>query len=323
MKISIFEFLKNDETWLQHVRKFKHWHHHRDANNLSIWKEIDPLESKLGVQFPYSDMTNIQSGADIGSIEKDMCENAQIYILEIPYCSGSDYSSSLVEQSNFKFLEKEYENLEGLYLFYGGYNTFSIGIDLREFVDEDFISILNGLEDYSLIDDDFYSNLQIEQETKDWNNYGKDDFIRKLENEFSDFLELNEDKIEYIYGAIWDISDLSDDTIWEFYRNQCEKHNAYPHDETGGSFYFPFDFVEKIEESEMVELLDLNNSLYDAFERREEKKLESILEAIHRLETSPTTENRELKLSILRNILNTLQDNTAENFQNLINVLGV
>jgi len=120
--------------------------------------------------------------------------------------SGSDYSGGLITYSNYKAMIKEFKNVEGIYELYGGYNTYSIAIRLDVAQNNSEIKkILNGLEDYALIDEDLYSEIQTEWEIEGM-KYVVDDLIDKIDLEayLPDYATLLEDK-EKFEQLIWDI----------------------------------------------------------------------------------------------------------------------
>jgi hypothetical protein len=203
------------------VRQFHYEQHiYKSDPYESYWKEIDPLKDGFS-SFCYSSILN-RSEATIEEIEQAMEEDDKIFILEIPYCSGSDYSGSLVEVSNHKAIMEEYEDVPGCYSFAGGHGTFSVAFDLRMILMDGIGPIeelLRGLETYPLIDEDLHSTLEIEEEQEQWESDARADFIRALEDSFKDFLEEQEHILQWYHGYLWDLSDIDEEMVdgWRIY----------------------------------------------------------------------------------------------------------
>lgn len=314
--ISILDLLKSFPEWLECVREF-HYEEHiykSKPSYESYWKTVDPLQAGYS-DFCYSAMNPLPSYyKTIEEIETAMVEEDKIFVLEIPYCSGSDYSGSLVEVSNFKAMKEEYEDIPGLYTFYGDHGTFSIAMDLRMIILDGIGEIeetLRGLENYPLVDEGLYSNLEVEQENEQWESDGRSDFLRALEDSFSDFLEEEEHILQWYHGYNWSLSDIDEKKIDEYYYKQREDHSAYPFNECGSDIYFPFDFTEKIDIDSFKRFISYPPPL-TIREYHQQDTFKSIENIIHSVSITPMVKDRDLKLNIIQGIVGIIKGYTTE-----------
>lgn len=105
----------------------------------------------------------------------------------IPYSSGSDYSGSTVEQSNYRVLAADSEVTAQSVLIQGDYGTFGIAY-LGEPSDH-IREICGALESYPLLDESDHSELEMEIEQEQWADWGRKDFKRALVIEFGEGLD--------------------------------------------------------------------------------------------------------------------------------------
>jgi len=307
--ISILDLLKSFPEWLEHVRLF--------------YRDDDPLTVGYS-DFCYSVMRPLPSYyKTIEEVETAMVEAEDgFFVLEIPVCSGSDYSGSLVERSNHKAIEEEYGDVPGCYTFHGGYDTFSIAFDLRLILIDGIGPIeelLRGLENYPLIDEDLHSTMEHEAEDECWASYGRGDFIRALEDSFSDFLEEQEHILQWYHGWLWDLQDIDDEKIDEFYYEQREIANECPMNEEGGSVHFPLNFTDGIDEADFKKLISYpSDQSLKAFHNQDHfKVIESLL---HKVTVTPMVGDRDMKLNIIQGIVRILKGD-HDHKQDLINLL--
>lgn len=135
------------------------------------------------------------------------------------YMSGSDYSGGILAKCNFETFMKLYDKLEGVYKIYGGYNTYGVAIRLDVYENNENVKeTIDKLEEYPIIDEEDYSNLEIQWQ-EEFISSERDFFCRQIDledhiPEIETFLE-DEETIEgYMWEAIRDLEmDFSyDDT---------------------------------------------------------------------------------------------------------------
>lgn len=98
-----------------------------------------------------------------------------------PYSSGSDYSGSTVEQSNYRVLIDDAHVMRRSVIVEGGYSTFGvayIGAPTRRIRE-----ICAALDGYPLLDESDHSELESEIEQEQWQEWGRADFAREIESE--------------------------------------------------------------------------------------------------------------------------------------------
>lgn len=182
------------------------------------WENINPLDySKLSL----GDFTLDEKGTFI-----------------IPnIVSGSDYSGSTVERSNYLVFYKRFGKLKGIvWKVYGGFNTYGIAIDTTK-ITEEIQECLDSLEDYPVIDEDHLSNFEMGLEDETWDDFLKDDVIRYLEKKFATCENIS-------------IEDISGDALKTLLLECMEKENEYFVHETG---CIVFTDVEKILQNVTIE----------------------------------------------------------------------
>lgn len=111
--------------------------------------------------------------------------------------SGSDYSGSSYNYSNYRVFLGTFKSFKGVYDIYGGYGTY--GVAIRESLinsNKDIQHTLKSLEEYPLLDDQDQSNLEVEWADEAWKSWARDDSVKFLRVELD-----NED---------WEPSDESD-----------------------------------------------------------------------------------------------------------------
>lgn len=104
----------------------------------------------------------------------------------IEYATGSDYSGSLVERSNFRVLQRDFPWLVEIY---GGHGTQGLAyLGRRENQNDALIEAIDSLADYPLLDESDHSELECETEDEAWSDYGESDFVCAL-NEYLDEID--------------------------------------------------------------------------------------------------------------------------------------
>ena len=144
-----------------------------------VWEPIVP---QVGDRLSYGDFE---------SVKPDL-KNEHDYIMP-EEMSGSDYSGGIVQVSNHRVFIKEFGKTEGVYDVYGGMGTYAVAIriDVAE-ANEEIKSVLAGLTDYPLIDEEDWSNLEM-----DWQKKTIPDILRGIRHDF-DIEEFVENADQYI-----------------------------------------------------------------------------------------------------------------------------
>lgn len=124
-----------------------------------------------------------------GDIRED--ENGEY--IELPYMTYSDYSGGTIERSNCDVFLDEFGDLPGVYELYGGFGTRGVLIHQSLLDNEDIKDILDGLDNYPLIDEDNFSKLEMELENEAWEMWIKSDLTFELDKAG---IEYNEDEIQ-------------------------------------------------------------------------------------------------------------------------------
>lgn len=190
----------------------------------------NPKNDKESYYRYYPESESFSYGCLSHSNEKLTEENKNDLLIISPYWTGSDYSGTTIELSNYEVFKEEFKDLLGNAIFdvYGGYSTFSIAISVRWMLDPlneekalEIIEVLNALSNYPLIDDNHLSDMESEKEyewvTDKWG--------------FGDC----EDEFKKQYGI--ELLDTTDDQKWDLYRELSERSNNYPLFEDNGVPY--------------------------------------------------------------------------------------
>jgi hypothetical protein len=156
----------------------------------------------------------------------NVCTDVKWNCLFIPaIMTFSDYSGSTVERSNCEWFLEEYKETVGVYEMTGGYGTTGVAIKLSA-ITEEMIELFQGMQNYCAIDEDHMSNLEMEIENEDWDNWIRGDFKRELEKKFQPE-EADEDT-----GPVAEIDAMSDEALHEalheLLRTLMERANEYP-----------------------------------------------------------------------------------------------
>ena len=101
--------------------------------------------------------------------------------LEVPYTMYSDYSGGTVERANCQAFLEQFGELPGVYPVYGGYGTTGVVIRRALLRNEDVLYVLEGLDDYPLINEDVLSELEFELEAEAWDTWVEFDLQRALD----------------------------------------------------------------------------------------------------------------------------------------------
>lgn len=228
---------------------------HTTETGSCIWKDITKIPQ--GESASYGDMKNAQD-QDATYIMPDLL-------------SYSDYSGSTLEVANQIAFLKEfrpewtiayapdkmlgYDETIEIFDIYGGHGTSAIAISIEWLLDpkneevaDSILECLEALYDYPVINDDELSNYEMEQSYKEWESWGRYDFISGLEKRFDVELDF------FPTEKFVDYSEEQGQFVMELFEKARERANVYWEAETGPGLYIDIDRV--VEE---VELKDIAN----------------------------------------------------------------
>lgn len=124
------------------------------------------------------------------------------------YMASSDYSGSLVEESNRKtWLEEIDPESRCTVVLYGSHGTESIAVKIARLTPEQ-VETLEKLADYPLIDEEAHSNLEIERQQEDWESWARSDWKRALEDEFN--VDLDDMAQADLDASFWQNQNIQD-----------------------------------------------------------------------------------------------------------------
>lgn len=140
-------------------------------------------------------------------------------IIESTTCG--DYSgNALVGESNYRVLKESYPWLVEIYGSHG-YKALAY-LGKRENQSDALIETIDSLAEYPLADDSDHSNLEMETESKAWDDDGSKDFARAL------VAVLDEIDPEHEHDA----DEIDETELYDLWRDGCEAYNV-----NGGSGY--------------------------------------------------------------------------------------
>lgn len=159
----------------------------------------------------------------------------------VPYCSGNtDVEPDTVSQSNYRRVKEDFADDSCLIDISGGYGTYGLAFlgtydqpqcwdDDGNIVDadEDLVTriqeTLCALDSYPLYDESDHSELEMEWETEDWNDWGRFDFRKALSKE----LDFHDDAFTH------DADKLHDGVVDWLWWAGCDAYNV----NGGGGYY--------------------------------------------------------------------------------------
>lgn len=166
----------------------------RDSlTGLSAWGYLRRIPEDESVS--YGDMKEAgppeSAEAYLKALSPDPEAEGELYFF-LPYASGSDYSGSTVERSNYKVFLEDHGKQPFVWDCYGGFGTYAVVIGLTGLLqcEEDtfdmILEIIEGLGNYPCIDDEALSELEMEGADEAWECWAASDFLKALEKKFDD-----------------------------------------------------------------------------------------------------------------------------------------
>lgn len=222
--------------------------------NSSLWEwgyVLNPEDASTS----YGDWHRIKSEHELEEVLKD----GNTIAFFVPYCSGSDYSGSTVEQSNYRSFLREFSEVSGVFSAYGDYGTYAVLVDPRILFlpsNEPIVETIKGLENYPVLDESDLSEREMEATNESWECWGNFDTIRYLRDNFGDeFSELRfKDDSAESYA------------VFGWLMEHAEKQNQYWEPDGGGMHICIERCLEDISISDIAELV---KSIRQAREDRE------------------------------------------------------
>lgn len=158
------------------------------------------------------------------------------------YLTGSDYSGSLVERSNYEVFMEMFGEVPGVHAVYGVHGTYGIAIAKKTLEEnEEIQEQLDRLSDYPILDEDHHSKLEMEAQDKAWDVWGEYEFKQELVKVITPYVQeiLDETKNEADAKEITDryVDDQSDSKIYEVFHNAMEESNTNWENEQGPSMH--------------------------------------------------------------------------------------
>jgi len=243
---------------MNHIRFHTYREYVRRYTNDNDWtSEVIPQPEKGTDSISYGDLTQIDNKNLISDY------HPEVIFITSAYWTGSDYSGTTLELSNFQCMIDEYKDIEGVYRVYGGYSTFSVAIQLSYLLQDDIdgltkkddiLEVLRDLESYPLISDDHLSDLECKLEyegvTDKW-------MFNECIDQFKEQhgIQVGSD-IEYGGG-------LSDEQKWDLYRMLSERANQYPNFETNSYPYIYWKEIVKAYKVGDLTRLDIPHTLVE------------------------------------------------------------
>lgn len=139
--------------------------------------------------------------------------------------SGSDYSGSLVEASNYRSFTETYADGADQWWTHtpGGHATYGVLIDRASIPAEiviDVAEFLGALEDYPIADDDLHSTMEIEAQGEAWERWARREFVQALETAHD-----------------LDLDAADDDRTFELFQRASDTANVYWENQQGTDVY--------------------------------------------------------------------------------------
>ena len=144
-----------------------------------VWEDKNPDEYS---SLSYSDFEN--------ATEKPTEENKKDFYIMPDLMSGSDGSGSCVEKANHKAFLEMFAEHEGVHDVYGYCGSYAVAIRLDVSEQEEIADVLNGLENYAVMDDDALNEIEMDAHDDAWKGWAESDtksaLIKELEKTFTD-----------------------------------------------------------------------------------------------------------------------------------------
>jgi hypothetical protein len=119
--------------------------------------------------------------------------------------SGSNFSGSSVHVSNYDVFLREFRDIAGVHTIVGGHDAFGIALRLDS-ITEEIYDALSKLDEYPSLDDDATGEVEREAIQEAWRDWARFDFLRALEEAFSedeaDIDALDDDQLQALFEIL-------------------------------------------------------------------------------------------------------------------------
>lgn len=132
----------------------------------------------------YTGDEELEAGSQIslGDLSDKQRSPDDVQVVMVRHTVGGDYSGSLVERSNYEGILEDHEDHDDVFSAYGGYGSYGV-VFRASSTDPELIEIMQRLENYPLYDEEHLSALEMTKSDEEWENWGRDDYVRALEKE--------------------------------------------------------------------------------------------------------------------------------------------
>jgi len=198
--------------------------------------------------------TETMTGDTIHASELDyrQCRWAGRPLALIKCTEFSDYSGGSVQRSNYRVILGDIEHRRpGIEQIFGshGYQALAYDATLGPIpADDELCEMLDGVNDYALIDDDDHSELESELEAEAWDDYGREDFKREvlgvlaLHDPDQEQEAPDDDAMCTVADCIDSVAATWGEFWWDLWRHGCDEFNVNGGTgyqvETGGGVHF-------------------------------------------------------------------------------------
>jgi hypothetical protein len=166
------------------------------------------------------------SSVSYGNVHHRETGWAEVPLYEVSEATGSDYSGGTHSIANYRVLEEMQNEFPQIVTTYGGYSTYGIVFRLDQGpLPEELIEVIDALDAYPILDENVMSEVEMELQGENWESWARDDWRRKLEEEFGDE----------------DVDELSDEDIDKLWWDAAQHLSWEIEWEQGASPYFNFD----------------------------------------------------------------------------------
>ena len=225
-----------------------------NIENPHYYSDVETIYDVCSLQFNW--LTRCQ--------ESEPAEDNELKLFFSNYLSAGDYNyNGTVGTSNIKYFAENLSQYEGILWWYlnEAFNSTSIIIDASvenathcELTDcgedckfcgaNEIREILDGLEDYPVIDESLLSEVEHDTTCDCWESYGQSDFTSALESRYE---ALTDKEIE--------LDDAKETDITDLYYSLCNEAGQYPEIELNDAMFFETEIADHATAEDILNLL--------------------------------------------------------------------
>ena len=168
---------------------------------------------------------------------------------QVPGTSWGDYGGSTVDRANMLAIKKMFP--EFITIRHGSYHSEWAVIEeenlwlMHQKFDE-FKDVIEGLENYPLIDEDTHSDLEMELQNESWSDYYRKEFKEALLKSYTNHLDqMGEEEIDLISDKLDGMETAEGDPLYTIFREWQELANEYWVCEDAVSAYISIENIVK------------------------------------------------------------------------------